>query len=521
MKTKEDEKKIVEMTASVVQGIKRTSPLFSELVHTADAYMKQLSALSATEQHLGESFTRLSAAQGSEDIDKGFRGIAQMFNEIAASREEWSRSIGAGFVTPFKLNIDNEKREVGAFEKSSKSERDRVNTAVKKAQQKTQKMAKSDNLLQSIGELNERVQEAQKVLLEQLRTALILQRSSYCIAVEQWNSVFKSQEATCSCTLKHINDSRPYLTDLANASKRIPADKEELVKQKVQTLIDLSQISGEWKKVFQEAGVKKSDLRDNATAQFILDTIQTMLPPGVDAKSVLSGAVGDVALRVEEAPSPSASPSPNASPAPSPALTAIPSPSGSPGLLTPSSQLQSPPPLLVPHAHTLRASPSGDNQEHDTRRTTSTPTITKPPTLPPRESSSSSAKPPPPPPRNQEVSPVVGTTPVEPSQSPPAQEQQPPALPSRPRSTGPIKPAPPLPPSVAKRPALSTPPSTPPATSTTPSVTPPPLAPRNPPAQAGREMSTFIASAMAARKKTAPPPEEPEEEEDEDDVWSD
>eukprot|EP01105_Mastigella_eilhardi_P014821 TRINITY_DN3380_c0_g1_i1.p1 TRINITY_DN3380_c0_g1~~TRINITY_DN3380_c0_g1_i1.p1 ORF type:complete len:515 (-),score=147.13 TRINITY_DN3380_c0_g1_i1:100-1596(-) len=402
MRTKTDEKRIVEMTTNVVQSMKRSRTLFNDYLHLCESYQKQQAALSGIGIQLGDLLLRVAASQASDDVEKGVMAIANTVKDVEMAREEWSRSLMSNTILPLKMRMEKDARDLTAFEKTAKAKQKAAAQSVKKAEQLSKKAGKkgaSPTLLQqSISNLNDKIQEAQNILLEQLKAALLMQRERYCSFVGGWNTVMQSQEKCAQISVDQIGKNRNALTDLAAAQDRIPADKEELVKERVRTLIDLNSISDEWRHVFQQAGVKKSDLRDEETARFILDTLQSMLPPGVDAASLFFG---------------NDSPDGSDSSAPAPASPAR---SASPASTEDSASESSAGPSLP-----AREKPSAPRVPAGRKAPPPPPASRKPPpSMPPPgvpESMSSSAPPPPPPP----PPPRAGGAPPPPARAPDAQ----------------------------------------------------------------------------------------------------
>jgi hypothetical protein len=214
------------------------------------------------------------------------------------------------------------------------------------------------------------------VILDSLRGALLLQRKKYCELAKCWFEALKSQDAMQKQSSAHIDKASGLLGDVAESPERIPADQEELVKQKKRTLIDISDISKEWKDIFKQAGIKKTDLQDEETAQLILSTIEQMgvpMPAGG-----LSGAA--TALGIGDDASSSSSASYSDAPPPPPMRAGSSKLSGS-GRTPP------PPPPPPPRAG-------------GTMRPSHTPPGSSPPPPPPR-GGPGRAPPPPPPPGRQ------------------------------------------------------------------------------------------------------------------------
>eukprot|EP01105_Mastigella_eilhardi_P010563 TRINITY_DN2467_c3_g1_i2.p1 TRINITY_DN2467_c3_g1~~TRINITY_DN2467_c3_g1_i2.p1 ORF type:complete len:362 (-),score=99.73 TRINITY_DN2467_c3_g1_i2:71-1156(-) len=196
-------------------------------------------------------------------------------------------------VMPVKTHLENDKRDIANFERKAKADQKSAAACVKKAEIATKKAGKSKgaDLSKSLQDLNQKVQEGQKILLDQLKAALTLERGRYCSVIGGWTKVFAATSFAHDATVKLITECNPTLIELAGSQARVPDDKKDLIKQQQRTLIAVSEISKEWREVFQSAGVKKSDLRDEETAKFILETLEEMLPAGTDAKEALSKAL--------------------------------------------------------------------------------------------------------------------------------------------------------------------------------------------------------------------------------------
>lgn len=106
---------------------------------------------------------------------------------------------------------------------------------------------------------------------------------------------------------------------------------------------DIRNIPPEWKKLFQAAGVKKSDLQDKETRKLIMNTVQQAM--GDEATAALGGIVGGGG----GGPAPPPPPAPPAAPPP-PAAPSAPPPPG-----PPPSRAGPPPPGPPPPS----AAPSG------------------------------------------------------------------------------------------------------------------------------------------------------------------
>lgn len=189
-----------------------------------------------------------------------------------------------------------------------------------------------------------------------------MQRKKYCELTKCWFDALKSQDSMQSSSSKHIQSVSAMLEDIGGSPERIPADQEELVKQKKRTLIDISDISKEWKQIFKQAGIKKTDLQDEETAQFILATIEQMgiqMPAGgLSGASTAFGIGGDAnpgrgaasssAHAVPGNPPPPPPPPRSGGRSPSPGRAPPPPPRSAAGTLRSTAPGRSPPTLAAP-----------------------------------------------------------------------------------------------------------------------------------------------------------------------------
>eukprot|EP00727_Mastigamoeba_balamuthi_P008864 m51a1_g460 putative arp2 3 complex-activating protein (458) ;mRNA; r:165872-168162 len=299
MKTAQDERKIVAMTQNIILGVKKNSKLLTEVARVAEQYSRTQIMLAQTGYQLADLVCRVASSQGQVDLEKGILSVAGVVREVERSREDWAKTIMSSVVAPIRTSLDSEKRDLPLFAKKVKQEQKRARDNVKKAEEVTKKAGKANPaMLQThIQNLNEKVMEAQQVILDQLRAALLLERNKYCSFIRSWTEVFKTQEATANTSNVQLSACMPALTDLAESKERIPSDMESLVSQRKRTLLDIGDLSSEWKKIFQSAGVSKADLQDEETARMILAIIedaaikQGVVPPS--SLSALNSALND------------------------------------------------------------------------------------------------------------------------------------------------------------------------------------------------------------------------------------
>jgi hypothetical protein len=147
MRTVKDEKKLIEMTGSILAGMKNNRPLFQELVRVTDQYQKQQAALAQTGVLLGECLGRIAKTQTQEDIEKAMTEIAMIVGETERAREEHAKVLLTGVITPMRVRLEAEKKDIPSFARDSTAARKRAQQTVKKAEEATKKAAKNPSTL--------------------------------------------------------------------------------------------------------------------------------------------------------------------------------------------------------------------------------------------------------------------------------------------------------------------------------------------------------------------------------------
>ena len=185
--------------------------------------------------------------------------------------------------TPLKKYLETDKKNLADLQQRIKKGSAEAKAKVKAAEDRTKKASKNPQDLQAaLKQLNDLAAQTQDVHVRGLEKAICFQRGYYCSLAAHF-SVVSAQYAAIS-TQESILGSK-FLEDLktlGNSVNKLPQEKQALLEKKQRTLIDIGNLSSDWKKVFHDAGVKKSDLRDAETAKFIIETIEKATGKKID-----------------------------------------------------------------------------------------------------------------------------------------------------------------------------------------------------------------------------------------------
>ena len=287
MKTTEDEKKIIEMYHTTVHQLKKYRNSFVELNKLVDDYLRTLKGSAAVGVQLGDLFARIATEQNSVDIEDLFTTFGHDFRAAEEKRELQARAFFDEIFNPIRKYLNGDKQTIESLVANVSKKTREAKLATKKAEAKSKKFAKDGAKLQTaISELNSALQEAQKVHMDSLRSALIIQRGKYCSVAAHMGVVFDRLAEYHEAEQKILTNYREKMKLLGKQTKNIGSDLSELCKRKIRTLIDITKLSTTWKTIFKAAGVKKSDLRDAETAKYILKTIEEATGQKIDMGGV-------------------------------------------------------------------------------------------------------------------------------------------------------------------------------------------------------------------------------------------
>eukprot|EP00727_Mastigamoeba_balamuthi_P005155 m51a1_g14638 putative arp2 3 complex-activating protein (853) ;mRNA; f:45212-51554 len=280
MQTAADQRRIHELTVHIMVGMKRSSKLMMELSRVAQQYAQLHNSLSETGLLLASLIGSVAHAQGQADLEQGILSVAEAVRMIERTRQKCAKTVLNNFVAPIVKQDEDQKREIPAFEKRMRAEQKAADAEVKRAERIAKKATRRkkkggpDDLQTHIQRIDERVHEAQRVSQEHLRTAALMERSKYCAFLRCGMLMLKAHAATSSTTEQQLGGCMPTLGRLVGAINEIPSDVQSLVNLRKRTLLDIGNLSADWKRIFRDAGVSMADLEDEATARLLLATIE-------------------------------------------------------------------------------------------------------------------------------------------------------------------------------------------------------------------------------------------------------
>lgn len=297
MRTAKDEKKLIAMVEDVFSDIKQTQPTLSMLIKAAEDYQKNLAQLAISGARLSEALVKAYQTLDQEDLKEGLTQISATVDSAERQRSEYSKLFLTELLNPLKGLLEAEKKDIPAIMHSNQDARKKAQKGIKTAEDASKKAQKNPSQLQqAVTTLNEKIRESQELIAAQLKDAIIKKRERYCKIIGCWHTVLDADKANSDSNSKSIGDSAALLAELAEAKEKMSKAQEKLVAKRERTLIDLTNISKEWKEIFKNAGIKKSDLKDEETAQFILKALEdagVSLPSAPPDLSAASGSGDD------------------------------------------------------------------------------------------------------------------------------------------------------------------------------------------------------------------------------------
>lgn len=231
-------------------------------------------ALSSVGLVLGAQLERLGMNQGNEDISQTFKDFGELVKKTEEQRQKIANEGFTKFIDGLNVLNANLKPELSELTSSASGKEKAARAAIDKCEQQTKKLKKDqDKLKEAIGELNKKIQEYENVLATNLRDVTGFQRKRYCTIASSLVPIIESIMKLGALEKDDMKKQRSKIKKLGDAAEKLSKGVENLTRKKVRTLQKLN-ITSDWKKVFQDAGVKKSDLDNEETAKMILGIIE-------------------------------------------------------------------------------------------------------------------------------------------------------------------------------------------------------------------------------------------------------
>lgn len=288
MRTAKDTKKLALMVEDVFNDMKQTQPTLSNLIKTVEDYQKSLTQLAVCGARLSESLIKAYQTLDQEDLKEGLTRISITVDSAERQRAEYAKLFNNDLLVPLKAILETEKKDIPTILHSNQAATKKAQKSIKTAEDASKKAQKNPSQLQqAVTTLNEKIRESQELVAAQLKDAIIMKRDRYCKIIGCWNTVLTQDKVNSDMNSKSIEESAEILKTLSEAKDKMSKAQEKLVAKRERTLIDLTNISKEWKEIFKNAGIKKSDLKDEETAQFILKALEDA---GVSLPSAPTGA---------------------------------------------------------------------------------------------------------------------------------------------------------------------------------------------------------------------------------------
>jgi len=387
MRTKQEEHKLIETFDHTTVAIKTESrPLFAELLKATEEYQKSLAQTAFSGNRLTEVMKRVVAISPDPEMNKGLDTITEVIGRQEKFQEDLSKFILSSILLPMRQQQDDEKKSLPEFIKRAKAQRKASEKAVKDAEAAASKAGKKggSDLQEKIAEIGKKEEARQQELSDQLKKMLQFQRTKFCLYVKVWSEAFALMQERHDDMDKIINSESELLKKLGESAEEVAAAQMDLVRKRERTLIDLTNISDEWKKIFKDAGISKKDLRDSETAKMLLETLEraginTSSLTGESFSGIGEGEDGDYAPATPSR-GPPATPTRGGPPPPPPRT------GGGPPTPPPRGGPPAPPPRTASMSFS------------------SSPVAPAPPSAPPPPPRAGAAAPPPPPPSRSPTS---------------------------------------------------------------------------------------------------------------------
>ena len=275
MRTAKDEKKLISMVDDVVNDIKQTQPTLGALIKASEDYQKSLAQLAASGTRLCEAMLKAYQTLDQDDLKEGLTRISATIDSAERQRGEQAKLFLNEFLNPLRARLEAEKKDLPVFVHKNQDDRKKAQKDIKDAESASKKAQKNPTQLQqAVKTLNESIQKSQELVADQLKEAIIRKRDRYCVLIHCWDVILTQDKVNSDMNSKNIGESAKLLSELGGAKDKMSSVQAKLVAKRKRTLIDLTNIPKEWKEIFKSAGIKKSDLKDEETAQAILKALE-------------------------------------------------------------------------------------------------------------------------------------------------------------------------------------------------------------------------------------------------------
>ncbi len=186
-------------TTRIINSLKDSQPLWTEYMKAMQKYLAQMTAFMQAGAGVIETLARLGEHVGG-DVGKGLVKLAEYHKSIEEHRSRLVKAWDETIISKLNERLANDKEDALRFEKHYKGLRANSLKNLKKAEANQAKYNKAkakaknpDKAEESDKALDQSSREHDKMLREQLRTVVRLERRRYCYFLQQYNFLMDMQ----------------------------------------------------------------------------------------------------------------------------------------------------------------------------------------------------------------------------------------------------------------------------------------------------------------------------------------
>jgi hypothetical protein len=218
-------------TLRIIGNLRDAQPLLGEFLKASQKFTQQLSAAVAAGGAMLEALAKLSEHQGG-DVGEGIKHLFEVQKAMEEHRHQVVQAWNDQLQADLTNRLPTDKNEVATWEKNYKAKRANSVKALKKAEANQQKCNKPkpkskapEKAEESDRQLDQANAEHDRLLREELRDVVRVERRKYCRFIQQFGYLVDIQAnmaqadlaaiATCRASLANLGESEELITGKA------------------------------------------------------------------------------------------------------------------------------------------------------------------------------------------------------------------------------------------------------------------------------------------------------------------
>ncbi|ELP86719.1 hypothetical protein EIN_306550 [Entamoeba invadens IP1] len=274
LKSKDEEKQMVDFTNALQDNMKKVVPNLKKLIDSLEAYSNSEIALN---QQTAKVITALDgiAETGMGDFDSGIKIVRDILTDLYSGRSQLNTQGTSMLIEGLKREHAQRQKEVQTLNSDILRERKKWDSDLSNAEKRT---ASATDVKVAIEEFKKIEKERQQALMVHLQLTVFSNRGTFGSIIGLFGEFFKATGKSLTNSGERFTYNQPHLEKLSKSKSNIPRELRNLMESKKQSYVNLSGLSSELKQILKNAGLRPSNLADKK----VVTTLYILIKDRVD-----------------------------------------------------------------------------------------------------------------------------------------------------------------------------------------------------------------------------------------------